>query len=138
MRPGQQCRGAKLTSAHIKNTRGRVAVSVRVVTKASIVRVFSWGAKYIGGRNEPRKIFFFNHSKLNKKSLVLKVENFLKDSLDSISSPSSSLKHLNIIFLAKNCWALSTNFLSKKSLDSTQPCFAFNPQANFSDHSLNL
>ena len=55
MRPGQQCRGAKLTSAHIKNTRGRVAVPVRVVTKASIVRVFSWGAKYIGGGNEPKK-----------------------------------------------------------------------------------
>ena len=55
MRPGQQCRGAKLTSAHIKNTRGGVTVAVRVVTKASIVRVFSWGAKYIGGGNEPKK-----------------------------------------------------------------------------------
>ena len=61
MRPGQQCRGAKLTSAHIKNTRGGVTVAVRVVTKASIVGVFSRGTKYIGGRNKPyKKDFFLN------------------------------------------------------------------------------
>ena len=79
MRPGQQCRGAKLTCAHIKNTRGRVAVSVRVVTKASIVRVFSWGAKYIGGRNEPRKIFFFQPLKTEqKKKFSTQSRNFFK------------------------------------------------------------
>ena len=48
---------------------------------------------------------------------VLKVENILKGSLDSIPSPSKSREHLNflsIFFSAKLCWALSTNFLEQK------------------------
>jgi hypothetical protein len=47
----------------------------------------------------------------------IKVENILKDSLDSIPSPSLSVKNSNygsIMFavgaMAKHCWALSTNF----------------------------
>ena len=80
MRPGQQCGGAKLTSAHIKNTRGRVAVAVRIVTKASIVRVFSWGAKYIGGGNEPKKDFKKKKKQLSFTENVFRfvVSKFLK------------------------------------------------------------
>ena len=70
--------------------------------------------------------------------VIGKVKNISEDSLDSFPSSSPSVK-IQIKGVkgvkAKHCWMLSTNFLSKKFLDSNQQCFAFNPQANFSDHS---
>ena len=61
--------------------------------------------------------------------IVHKVEKILKSSLDSIPSPSPSVK-IQIMgkkfawgVKAKHCWVLSTNFWNKKFVDITQQCF---------------
>ena len=49
-------------------------------------------------------------------TIVIKVEKILKDSLDSIQSPSPSMKiqimggKVCLMCKGKHCWALSTNF----------------------------
>ena len=67
-----------------------------------------------------------------------KVEKILKGSLNSISSPSPSLK-IQIMdrkfaygVKAKHCLAMSTNLLFSKV------CFALTLQANFPAHNLNF
>jgi hypothetical protein len=67
-----------------------------------------------------------------------KVENILKDSLDSISSPSPSVK-IQIIG-GKVCLKCKGKtllaFCFQKFVDITQQCFALLPQVNFPTNNL--
>ena len=64
-----------------------------------------------------------------------KVENILKDSLDSIPSPSKFSENSNYlegkfawgVKTKKNCWALLTNYCIQKFVDNIQHCFVFTP-----------
>ena len=74
----------------------------------------------------------------------IKVEKILKDSLDSIPSPSPSVK-IQIMgrkdFLRgrdKTLLGVVNKLLKKKSLLTFQQCFAFTPQSNFPAHDLNF
>ena len=69
--------------------------------------------------------------------LFLKVEKILKRSLDSIPSPSPSVK-IKITWgvKAKHCWALSTNFWKWKVENSN--VFALSPQVNFPANNLDF
>ena len=69
----------------------------------------------------------------------VKVEKTLKGSLDSISSPSASVKIQ--IMGGKVCLKCKGKTLlgeNKKFVDTPQQCFAFTPQANFPAHNLNF
>ena len=67
-----------------------------------------------------------------------KVEFFLKGSLESIPSPSPSLKIQIMGVKAKHCWRLLTNFQKEQFVDITQQCFAFLPRVNVPAHNLNF
>jgi len=64
-----------------------------------------------------------------------KVEKILKGSLDSIPSPSPSVKIQ--IMGGKVCFCQQT-FKNKKFVDITQQCFALLPQVNFPANNLNF
>ena len=69
-----------------------------------------------------------------------KEEKILEGSLDSIPSPSPSVKiQINggkvcLRCKAKDCWA----FCFQKFVDNVQQCFAFTPQENFPACNLNF
>ena len=65
-----------------------------------------------------------------------KVEKILKGSLDSIPSPSPSVK-IQIMGAGKVCFCQQT-FENKKFVDITQQCFALLPQVNFPANNLNF
>ena len=77
--------------------------------------------------------------------MILKVERVLKGSLDSIPSPSPSVKIQNyrqeslLEVMRQNIagWCQQT-FCFQKFVDYAQHCFAFTPQANFLAHNLNF
>ena len=64
---------------------------------------------------------------------IYKVKKILKGSLDSISSPSPSVKiqiwakKFAWSVKAKHCWALLTNYCIQKFVDNIQQWFAFTP-----------
>ena len=64
-------------------------------------------------------------------ALIIKVEKILKGSLDSISSPSPSVK-IQIIGRKRQ------NICIQKFVDNDQQCFAFTPQENFPAYNLNF
>ena len=74
----------------------------------------------------------------------VKVEKILKGSLDSILSPSPSVKIQIIggkIFLGykgETLLDVVNKLLKKRFVDNTQQCFAFMSQANFLAHNLNF
>ena len=69
----------------------------------------------------------------------VKVENFLKGSLDLIPSPSSSVK-IKVMGgkVCLSCKGKTLLGIVKKFVDNAQQCFAFAPQANFPAHNLNF
>ena len=77
----------------------------------------------------------------NYQAYFHKVKNISEESLDSMPSPSPSVKIQKIGgkgVKAKHCWALSTNFKNKKIVDITQQCFALLPQVNLPVNNLNF
>ena len=84
---------------------------------------------------------FYPKSFFQQISFLGKVENILKGSLDSISSPSLKIQ----IMGGKVCWrckgitgCCQQTFECKKFVDNAQQCFAFTYQANFPIHNLNF
>ena len=69
---------------------------------------------------------------------MFKVENSLKGSLDSITSPSPSVKIQTIGVKVCLRWHCRQNFENKKFVDITQQCFALLPQVDFPAHNLNF
>ena len=65
-----------------------------------------------------------------------KVEKILKCSLDSIPSPSPSVKIQSMG--GKVCLRCKQTFENKKFVDTIQQCFAILPQVNFPANNLNL
>ena len=65
----------------------------------------------------------------------VKVEKILKGSLDSIPSPSPSVKIQFMVGIAGHC---QQTFGNKKFVYITQQCFALLPQVNFPDNNLNF
>ena len=61
--------------------------------------------------------------------MTCKVEKILKGSLDSIPSPSTSVKIQ--IMGGKGVGCCRQTFEYKKYVDNAQQCFSFTPQANF-------
>ena len=84
-------------------------------------------------------------SNIFNKFKVSKVENILKCSLDSIPSPSPSVKIQ--IMVGKVCLRckrqnivgpFQQTFENKKFVDITQQCFSLLPQVNFPANNLNF
>ena len=78
-------------------------------------------------------------------SLILKVEKILKGSLESITSPSPSMKiqsmgrKVCLRCKGKTLLGVANKHMKiKKFVDTTQQCFALLPQVNFPDNNLNF
>ena len=76
---------------------------------------------------------------------IIKVKKILKGSLDSIPSPSPSVKiqimggEVCLRYKGKTLLGVVNKlFCFQKFVDNTQQCFAFTPQANFPAHNLNF
>ena len=76
--------------------------------------------------------------------MLIKVEKILKGSMDSIPSPSRSLKiqimggKVCLRCKGKTLLGVVNKFLKKKFVDITQQCFALLPQVNFPTNTLNF
>ena len=87
--------------------------------------------------------FLFCNFVLSCLKIKLKVEKMLKGSLDSIPSPSPSVKIqimgrkvcLRCKGIAQRC---QQSFVNKKFDDITQQCYAFTTQVNFPANNLNV
>ena len=89
---------------------------------------------------------FFRHNLENDalKNFLHKVEKILKGSLDSILSPSPSVKiqitgrKVCLRWKGKNCWVLSTNFSNQKVCWHHPAMFCLITSSKLSAHNLNF